>query len=94
MKSRFPEIKTAVLHGPEIREAGAYAASIGADFSHPYFAGVTPGFMRECASHGVLVNPWTVDGKNDLRRMDELGVHMVITNYPDLALRAVQTRGL
>ena len=94
MKSRFPEIRTAVLHGPEIREAGAYAESLGASFSHPYFACVTPAFMEECSAHGILVNPWTVDSKGDMRRMADLGCHMLITNYPDLALRSGQIRGL
>ena len=87
MKSRFPEIDTAVLHGPELREPGAYAASIGARYSHPYYGCVDRAFLEECEAHGVLVNPWTVDGELDIRRMKDLGVNMVITDFPDRALR-------
>ena len=89
MKSLFPEIDTAVLHGPEIREPGAYAAALGARYSHPHYACVNKAFMEECAKHGVLVNPWTVDGELDLVRMKDLGVNMVITDFPDRALRCL-----
>ncbi len=89
MKTRFPEIATAVLHGPEIREPGAYAADLGASYSHPHFACVNGAFMEECARHGVRVNPWTVDGEIDLRRMKELEVNMVISDFPDRALRCL-----
>lgn len=87
MKERFPAIRTAVLHGDEIKEAGAYAASLGAAYSHPYFGCVDKSFMEECEKHGILVNPWTVNTPEDVQRMAALGCHMIITNYPDMALK-------
>lgn len=87
MKERFPAIRTAVLHGDEIKEAGAYAASLGAAYSHPYFGCVDKAFMEECEKHGILVNPWTVNTSEDVQRMAALGCHMIITNYPDMALK-------
>lgn len=77
-------IPTAVLHGKELENPGAYARSIGASFSHPHFECVDGAFMRECAVNGILVNPWTVNNNLDMRRMAFLGVNMIITNYPDI----------
>ena len=87
MKERFPAIRTAVLHGDEIKEAGAYAASLGAVYSHPYFKCVDEKFMAECEKHNVEVNPWTVNTPEDARRMIDLGCNMIITNYPDMVLK-------
>ncbi len=86
-KKLFPKVRTAVLHGDEIKEAGAYAAYIGATYSHPHFKCVDEKFVEECHKNGILVNPWTVNEAADMRRMDELGCNMLITNYPDVALR-------
>jgi len=87
MKALYPELDTAVLHGEELKNAGAYAAAIGAKYDHPYFKCVDEAYMKECKAHGIEVNPWTVNEEADMRRMAALGCNMLITNYPDVALK-------
>ena len=53
---------------------------------HPHFESVTQGFMRRAKRSGYQVIAWTVDQKEDLQRMIELGVDGIITNVPLLAL--------
>lgn len=33
----------------------------------------------------IEINVWTVNDREDMKRLMELGVNAVITNYPDMA---------
>lgn len=49
----------------------------------PWFKRVDRDLMQLAASRGMAVIPWTVNDPADLRAMLELGVHGLITDYPD-----------
>lgn len=50
----------------------------------PYYGEVTAENVREARSLGLKVVVWTVNTAADMRRMIELGVDGIISDYPDL----------
>jgi glycerophosphoryl diester phosphodiesterase len=57
----------------------------------PNHALVNEELMTKCREKGMKVVPWTVDNPEDIRRMIDLKVDAIISNYPDRVL--LQTRG-
>jgi len=60
----------------------------------PYFGDLTPTDLAEARSLGLKVIVWTVNAPDDIDRMLAMGVDGLITDYPDLARRIIQSRGL
>jgi glycerophosphoryl diester phosphodiesterase len=54
------------------------------DALHPSFGMVHERYMALASRWGKRVNVWTVNEADDMRRMRELGVDAIITNYPDV----------
>ncbi len=50
---------------------------------------VTPRFVRAAHRSGVPVQVWVIDGPEEIRRLLGWGVDAVITDRPDVAVRAV-----
>lgn len=53
---------------------------------HPYFESVTQSFMHRAKRAGYKVIAWTVDKKEDIQNMIEMGVAGIITDVPARAL--------
>jgi len=49
----------------------------------PFYREVTVEGVREAAALGLEVIPWTVNEKVDMTRLIDVGVHGIITDYPD-----------
>jgi glycerophosphoryl diester phosphodiesterase len=43
----------------------------------------TPEIVDEAHRCGLLINVWTVDQEEDIKRMLELGAVRITSNYPD-----------
>jgi glycerophosphoryl diester phosphodiesterase len=56
---------------------------------HPYHLAVDEHFMALATAAGLDVNVWTVDDPARIVALAELGVHALVTNVPDVALRAL-----
>ncbi len=61
---------------------GALGMAFPYDALHPYFEDVDLDLMRRLHGKRKQVNPWTVDEPQDLLRLKDLGVDMIITNDP------------
>ncbi len=48
---------------------------------------VTPAFIQVAHSHGVAVHVWTINDISQMRRLIEMGVDGLMTDYPDLLLK-------
>lgn len=91
-----PEIRTSFLigrTGATLCSIGlVYAIARGHDILSPEY--LIADLNRACvdAAHaaGIEVLPWTVDREDDLRRLIELGVDGIITNYPACLLRLLE----
>jgi len=61
---------------------GVLGEAFAYDALHPYFKDVDLNLMRRLHGKRKQVNPWTVDDPQDLLRLKDLGVDMIITNDP------------
>ncbi|MEE3488676.1 MAG: glycerophosphodiester phosphodiesterase [Bulleidia sp.] len=68
-----------------------YAHRYGADAVHPAVYNLQyEDFMEQCNALGLEVNAWTANSDFEISFCIEKGVHGIITNYPDKALRLLK----
>ena len=58
----------------------------------PHYRSITSDLVAEAHRLGITVYPWTVDDRNDMIRVMDLGVDGIITNRPDV-LKSVISGG-
>ena len=87
MKERAPEIRYGFLAYDWRLDAGEYTQKNGIPCYHPDYHNLTPEVVEDLRSHGIEINPYTVDDPKDIRDMIAKGVHSVITNCPDVVNR-------
>ena len=63
----------------------AYCKKYGIDAVHPHFTDVDRDFVELCHKNGIAVNVWTVNTTDDLLRMKDIGVDIVMTDNIPLA---------
>ena len=54
------------------------------DLLSAHYKSVDAEFVKKAKSNGKEVHVWTVNEPEDMKRMIELGVEAIITNYPDV----------
>ena len=75
--------------GGEIAPAELHEKGInGIDYHYSVFD-KHPEWVAEAHELGMIVNAWTVNNEEDIRRMLELGVDHITTNEPELAQRII-----
>lgn len=87
MKKLAPELRYGFLAYDWRLDAGEYTQRYGIPCYHPDYHNLTPEVVEDLHSHGIEVNPYTVDDPEDIRDMIAKGVHSVITNCPDVVNR-------
>lgn len=81
-----PSAKTGVLYADGLVEPVKYGRALGASALHPAVFNLQyPGFIEVCKEGHMDINVWTVNSSEHLRMCREMGVHAVITNYPEKA---------
>lgn len=65
------------------------AAERGHVAVHPHHAFVNEDFVMRAHAAGLALNTWTCDDPDRIRWLSDLGVDAVVTNVPDIALRAL-----
>lgn len=80
-----PDIPLGYLTGDKNKTVAENIEAMGFTpaFYNPHYSLVNPGFLKECHSHGMKVLPWTVDDKAEMKKLKEMGVDGIITDYPD-----------
>lgn len=78
-----PEIRTGLLYMEGLYEPWKYAKQAGANALHPYMYAVLPEWVAEATKEGIAYHPFTVNEKEDMRRLIAMGVDGIITDYPD-----------
>jgi len=66
------------------------AVDIAADELGLLYEYATPAIVNEARNQGLRISVWTVDKQEDMRRMIELGVDSITTNYPDKLIQLLQ----
>ena len=86
-------VRIGLLVAEALIDPWVYAKDLGAAALHPFWMTVMkPGYVEACHHAGIAVNTWTVNNEDVLRGLGMLGVDAVITDDPELALRAVGRR--
>lgn len=77
-----PQYETAILYGDEADPIGK-AKAVGASALHPSFEKIDGEGIKAAHKEGLMVNVWTVNDKDTMKRFLEWGVDGIITDFPD-----------
>ncbi len=86
LKQRHPDLKTGFLFGGAemAQKCVAFSKEHLCDAIHPYFGVMTPEIIADAHANGLIVNAWTIDDEENIRRMLDYGCDGIISNKPDL----------
>lgn len=65
------------------------AREVRAAALHPQHSLVDEALVRRAAKEGFLINAWTVNSEEEVRRLATLGVHEITADFPDRVQRAI-----
>lgn len=84
IKKLDKNIKTGLLYDACIFKAEEYCLKCSADALHPfYFSLFKDNVVENIHNNGILLNPYTVNSENNMKKLIDLKVNGIITNYPD-----------
>lgn len=84
---KYPTIITSLLiEGNHKRSLNEQINELGFTPSvySPNYALVTPDLIKQCHEQNITVIPWTVNSLEEIKRLKQLGIDGVISDYPDL----------
>ena len=85
-----PQAKTGLLYSDGYIDMPSYGRRLGVNALHPAIYNLQyPDYMKNCAANGLDVNVWTINKKDYMKLCIEMGVHALITNYPDRARKMI-----
>ncbi|MDZ7672319.1 MAG: glycerophosphodiester phosphodiesterase family protein [Halanaerobiales bacterium] len=84
------KIITAPLFYARVHNPWEYAKRLGSKYLHLYYKAVDNKLIQNCHKNNIKVNVFTVDKKEDLKKMIEFNVDGIITNYPLRALEILK----
>ena len=87
MHRRHPDIKTAALiedFDKRTFEEHLKALGFKPTIYSPHYSLVTAELLKQCHQKNIRVVPWTVNSKNEIEQLKNLGVDGIITDYPNL----------
>jgi Glycerophosphoryl diester phosphodiesterase len=77
-------IKTGLLYEATLYKVDEYAEMVGADALHPFYPAVMDNkIVEDIKKKGIMINAYTVNEEEDMKRLIALGIDGIITNYPD-----------
>lgn len=98
-RKEMPEVATSTNKSEAVRFfmlnmfhlAGFYNPSPAVALQVPEFHSgkkvITKRFVNTAKSHGLEVHAWTINEVDDMKRMIEIGVEGIVTDYPDRLLK-------
>ncbi len=90
IKKLAPELQVGYIFGTEEYHEGLFTGEVDLLSAHHHL--ISPEFMRKARAGNKQVHVWTVNDKPLMRRMLELGVAAIITNYPDRLAEVVREK--
>lgn len=82
-KALDSKIEAGVLYVEPLYQPEKYCQGVGANAIHPHYRTLNYEIVKKAHNAGIKVNPYTINEEEDIRYMIELGVDMIISNYPD-----------
>ena len=91
IKEKYPDWKVGALYRKRFRkDVVAYCKKYGIDAVHPHHTDVDRTFVEQCHEADIMVNVWTVNEEEDILRMNEIGVDIIMTDNIPLAKKLLQ----
>ena len=88
IKEIDPSIPCGLLYDAMLYEPWKYASALKADAIHPHFSELQiAGEVEAAHALGLMVNVWTVNAAEDVLMSLKAGADIIISNYPDRALK-------
>ena len=99
-RNQCPEVATAAAQNEmatlfalsKLYLEGAYSPAAQAAQAPEYRSGLhilTPRFVEAAHKRGLQVHAWTINDEDDMRRLLDVGVDGIISDYPDRLLRVL-----
>ncbi len=83
-----PDAQVGLLHDVGFIDVPGYASRLGVNALHPRWQCLQyPNYLEDSRRYNLQLNTWTINQEDVMRKMCEVGVHAIITNYPDRAIR-------
>lgn len=79
-----PELTTGILYAARLVDPAAAARAAGAVALHPHWAYVTPDLVQTAHAAGLAVSPWCPNDAPTIKRLSDMGVDSIGTDYPEL----------
>ncbi len=83
LRSLNPEIPVAILAEDDLSIAFLQARHLKAVAIHPYHRLVNRDFVRDCHRNDIKVNVWTVNKTDKIKKLKDLEVDGIISDFPD-----------
>lgn len=90
-KELCPQIKCGFLEDSWILDFGKYTREHGVECVHPMYLTLTEETVKEIKDNGIVINTWTVNTEDEVRRLYRLGIDAVIGNFPDMTAEVLKT---
>ena len=82
----YPDIRLAALVYQSDMETSLNKLGFEPDIYSPYFPLINPELIKTAHQKDIKVIPWTVNSRESILYLLELGVDGIITDYPDMAM--------
>jgi len=83
MRSLLPVVTTGLLVRSELLGFAALAEAADADYLVTFYEYANENVIEDAHSRGVKVMTYTVNGKKKIKKLKDMGVDGIITNFPD-----------
>ncbi|MGE5632130.1 MAG: glycerophosphodiester phosphodiesterase [Caulobacteraceae bacterium] len=93
VKQIAPVVKTGILYMEGLFEPWNYMKAVGCECAHPFYMALKPEIAKELKARGFMINVFTVNDPNHAKELAEMGVDIIITNYPDKILDVLKNNG-
>ncbi|MDQ7063379.1 MAG: glycerophosphodiester phosphodiesterase family protein [candidate division KSB1 bacterium] len=88
LKAQAPEMRVGYIFVPELFHDSLFVKPVEVLSAH--YKMVDAAFIERAHANGKEVHVWTVNDRDAMRRLIEIGVDGIITNYPDRAREVAQ----
>lgn len=93
LRDRVQPGNIGLLYADGLYDPWIYAGWFGAGALHPHVRVLQqPHYLWLCHEAGIKVHTWTVDEPEDIEHLVSQGVDAIVTNFPDVARRAMGRR--
>ena len=87
IKQIAPETRTAMLYFARLYRPWIDAIKIGAEALHPYYLTLDREIVENSHLANIKINAFTVNKKEEIKKMIDLNIDGIITDFPDRVLK-------